>query len=381
MRIGILTFQRAYNCGAALQAWSLRTVLERMGHTVEFPTCNSVGDERRWNCLPSGIYWMTHFLRALRAMLSFVYHFPAHLLSIPCVDIMHARYQTFRKRFLPERDCTPQDFSKYFDIIVAGSDQIWTERIVGTEAPLFFGEWEANGIPLISYAASCGDGEVPETTMNRLRKDLTRFSHISVREAALQKRLEDLTGRSIAHVLDPTLLMSAQDYDEIAEGEVPQEPYLFMYILMREEPYVKAARELAKRLGVRCVIASCYVCTRWKKLPEQVLSISPDRLVQYVRHAKYVLTSSFHGTALSVVFRKPFLSFSFQKRNMTLSRIGSLLHLIGCEERLMCPDRDINEMREILSLPLPDYSSALEHERAKSLAWLESTLVANEIAL
>ena len=180
-----------------------------------------------------------------------------------------------------------------------------------------------------------------------------------------------MSGREIAHTLDPALLMSAQDYGLVADGSVPKEPYLFMYVLFRNDSYLQVARELSRRLGLRCVVAVCYQYSYWRKPPEVVCAVSPDRLVQYVRHAKYVLSASFHGTVLGVVFQKPLLSF-LEKPESGESRSGSLLRLIGCANRLVCPtEKGVEELQQILTAPLPDYSSVLEAERAKSLAWLE----------
>ena len=375
MKIGILTFHRAYNCGAALQAWALRTVLVRMGHTVEF-VYNEACKEKRW-ILPRWEKrgdWRVESFRKLWCMGSFVRHFHWHLLSVPYRDFMRWRYRSFWKRFLPERTCPPSEFHQVFDLVVVGSDQVWNEKICREESPLFFAEWARGNVRLIAYAASTGDGEIPESTARRLQKALPRFSQVSVREKRTQQRLTDLSGREIAHTLDPALLMSAQDYGFIADGPVPKEPYLFMYVLQSNDRYIQVARSLSRRLGVRCVVAVCYQYSCWKKPSEVVWAVSPDRLVQYVRHAKYVLSASFHGTVLGVVFRKPFLSF-LGKPESGESRSGSLLRLIGCEDRLVCSaEKGIDEMQKILTAPLPDYSSILDKERAKSLAWLESAV-------
>ncbi len=376
MRIGILTFHRAYNCGAALQAWALRTVLERMGHSVEFPNCNSVGVSKRWVCFPmcpKGCGLSVRCASFLTGLFTFVRHFPTNVLTIPCLDIMRHRYRRFRERFIPERACVPADFSRFYDVVITGSDQVWNEAIDEEDCPLFFGEWGRGDVRLIAYAVSYGDRDLPVSTVQRLKKDLPNFSSVSVREEHAQKELEDLSGREVFHALDPTLLLSAQAYDGIADGKVPQEPYLFMYVLTSEAFFIQTARDLARRLGVRCVIASCYQSTRWKKPTEMVMSISPDRLVQYVRNATYVLTSSFHGTALSVIFHKPFLSLQM-KRNVSSSRIGSLLHLVGCENRLVCANDSVDDPLPLLTTPLLDYSLDLERERAKSLSWLESAI-------
>ena len=83
MRIAILTFHRAYNCGAMLQAWALKTVLERMGHVVEFPICNHVGETRRW--LYDWVNKEKHGIQLIRSLLGRTF---VNGMSIPAEDIL-----------------------------------------------------------------------------------------------------------------------------------------------------------------------------------------------------------------------------------------------------------------------------------------------------
>ena len=152
MRIAILTFHRAYNCGAMLQAWALKTVLERMGHKVEFPICNHVGEEARWK-----YGWVNRDKRGIQFLRSLLGRFLLNALSVPCEDILRMRYRHFRKVHLPERVCSPGSFSKYYDLVVVGSDQVWSVKHAMSEAPLFFAENIPACVRKIVYAASYGD--------------------------------------------------------------------------------------------------------------------------------------------------------------------------------------------------------------------------------
>ena len=82
MKIAILTFHRAYNCGAMLQAWALRTVLERMGHVVEFPILNHVGERNRWLKL------IDFRKRGMNLIRSFIGRFLLNIFSVPCEDTL-----------------------------------------------------------------------------------------------------------------------------------------------------------------------------------------------------------------------------------------------------------------------------------------------------
>lgn len=376
MRIGILTFHRAFNCGAMLQAWALKKTLERMGHKVEFPTCNHVGETKRWqfvgwqNREKKGLQWIRSIVGRAYVNLCSI---PNNLCSIPCEGILQERYRTFRSMFLPERDCIPADFGKHYDLLISGSDQVFSDVHSAADAPVFYCENKPKNLRAITYAASYGDKPLEGERLARVVKALDNFSAVSVRETMAKDQLSALSTKEIAETLDPTLLVSADDYEEIANGEVPSEPYLFMYTLYTTPFFLDTAKELARRLGVKCIIAPCYQYSRWKAPKGLTYSVSPDRLVQYARHAKYVLAGSFHGTVMGVTFKKPFLSLRGQVDEHE-SRPASLLRKIGCSNRLVNPTTSLDEMERLLREPLPDYSAALDSHRTASLEWLKNAI-------
>ena len=366
MRVAIITFHRAYNCGAMLQAWALKTVLERMGHTVEFPVCNHVGEEKRWQY--EFISRDKHGIRALRSLAG---RFLLNALSVPCEDILRMRYRHFRKVHLPERACTPSDFDKYYDLLVIGSDQVWSTRHSQAEAPLFFAENLPAHIHKIAYAASYGDKPLDDDSIRRVAASLDRFSHISVREPLAHEQLSSLSSRRIDVTLDPTLLLTAKDYDEIATpGKTINEPYLFMYTLSTGSFFIDTAKQLADRLGVKYIIAPCYQYTRYGAVKGLTYSISPDRLVGLARGARYVLAGSFHGTVMGLMFNKPFLSLRAQVDEYE-SRPAALLHMLGCGDRLVNPTTSMCDMEEMLRCAVPKRTyDVLDVKRHESLHWL-----------
>lgn len=368
MRIAILTFHRAYNCGAMLQAWALKTVLERMGHTVEFPVLNHVGEEPRWRP------WFSGFRSGLRWGIDCIRRFEENLLSIPVTDISYSRYRSFRCHYLPERFCSIDELEKHYDLIIAGSDQIWNPVCAREDAPLFRGEGISAAIRKIAYAASMGDNPLQGEELSKVVACLDRFDRISVRERLPVEVLSKFTNRTIDETLDPTLLLTAEDYAEIAGGSVPNEPYLFAYILWTDSFFMNTIRALAQRLGVRCIIAPCYQYSRYRAPKDLTYGISPDRLVQYARHAKYVVAASFHGTVMGVTFNKPFLSLRAQVDEHE-SRPASLLRLTGCEDRLVNPTTSLDEMERLLRTEIdPESVKRLEAARRESLAWLSEAI-------
>ena len=370
MRIAIITFHRAYNCGAMLQAWALKTVLERMGHTVEFPVCNHVGETNRWLYSLSGID-----KKGFGVVKSLAGRFLLNVMSIPCEDILRARYKNFRAANFRERECAPSDFAKYYDVVVIGSDQVWSVRHTKTEAPLFFAETIPAVLRKIAYAASYGDKPLDEESAKQVASSLNRFSAVSVREPLAKEQLSALSDKKIDVTLDPTLLLTADDYAAIETAPTSSsKPYLFMYTLSTAPFFVNTAKVLSRRLGVKCVIAPCYQYTRFGAPKGLTYSISPDRLVGWARGAKYVLAGSFHGTVMGVIFRKPFLSLRAQIDEYE-SRPAALLNMMGCSDRLVNPETSIDRMEELLCAELPSVTyDRLNAKRASSLEWLRGAI-------
>lgn len=376
MRIGILTFHRAYNCGAMLQAWALKKTLERMGHDVSFPSCNHVGETKRFTWLP----WCNRQKRGMAFVIAVVkralynaYSILIKLFSIPCEDISRHRYNSFRRKYLPEVETSPALFKDHYDLLISGSDQVFSDIHSIEDAPLFFCENKPSDLRAITYAASYGDSRLEGERLERVVAALDNFDRVSVRERQAEEQLSALSSHAITEVLDPTLLMSQEDYDEIAYGQVPSVPYLFVYTVYMDPFIIETSRAIAKRLGIKCIIAPSTLYSRWLAPRGMTYSISPDRLVQYARHATYVLAGSFHGTVMGVVFKKPFLSLR-AKVDVFESRPASLLRKIGCSDRLVNPSVSLDEMVHRLTAPLPDYSAALEQAREASLAWLKEAV-------
>ena len=369
MKIGLLTFHRAYNCGAMLQAWALQRVLERMGHTVAMPSCNRVGETPRWR-----LAWTNADKRGFDWIRSLVGRSVVNLLSIPMQDVLIHRYRKFRKAYLNEDVCTPVDFGKRYDVVMVGSDQVWNDQISKDDAPLFFGENLPRFVRKIAYAASCGDELIGGARLARLVSAANRFEAVSVRERLAKNMLCERIDKPISMTLDPTLLLCDTDYDEIASQDYPKDPYLFMYTVSGNPFLFRTARELARRMGVRCVIAPCYQYGCYHAEKGVTYAISPDRLVSYSKHAKYVVAESFHGTIMGVLFNKPTISLR-TKVDQTESRPASLLNALGCGGRVVNPETSLDSMEDLLRTTFSSLAyEKLGRLRAQSIEWIKAAL-------
>lgn len=368
MRIAILTFHRAYNCGAMLQAWALRVVLERMGHMVEFPICNHVGVR---NCLLPYVYRKS----PIRLLISLLYRTVYNGFALFGGKASERRYCAFRRRFLPEREIEVSNLADVYDCAVVGSDQVWSTQHAGVDISLFYGECLPERLYRISYAASYGDRCLTDDERNQLIPCLRRYGAVSVRERVAQDELTRLGVRDVAWVLDPTLLLTAEDYRQAMDDIRAREPYLYVYWVSGGEPLLSTARRLAKCLKVKLIVTPVYIHSKVGAPKGMTLGISPGRLLAYMQQATYVLAGSFHGTVFGLLFKKPFLSFR-ERPDVVESRPASLLNRLGIPERLVTPEVPIEEMVRLLHEPIPEvvYTERLPDLRQQSLDWLKAAL-------
>jgi len=360
MKIGVLTFHRALNCGAMLQAWALKTFLVRAGYDVGF-IANHVGMRRRWHRFPKTG-------SALGRALGCVLAIARNIGSFGCLDVAIKRFGEFQTMHLPEvelHNC---------DAIIVGSDQVWRAELTTEETLLFLGDSIDDNLPMISYAASFGDRPPAEVEAIRLVRSLERYKTLSVREPLVKDVLSAFTKRDIAVVADPTLLIEANEYSHIAADVAPEEPYLFAYAVHATPFFVGTARAAAKRLGLKLVMTAASQYTRWKAPLGLTYGVSPDRMIGYLRGARCVVASSFHGTVLSMLHGKPFVCLREDGVNAK-SRPVSLLLRMGDVRRVVTPQSESTDVDSQLNEPVSaEVLSRLADFRSFSRNWLTHAL-------
>lgn len=370
MRIAVLTFHKAHNCGAMLQAWALKTALECMGHTVGFPDCNNVGVVPRF--YPFSSPWT-----GLRRFLSWLNWLRIHLLSLGSVDGRCRMHMDFSHKHLPEVSVPADALGTVFDAAVFGSDQIWNPiHLDEADAGLFLGETLPGGMPQISYAASRGDVMPPEDWCARLRKAARKFSALSVREAFSGAGLTDRRDRKPVVVSDPTLLMSRNDYLAIAkQHRMRRGRYLLVYTLYPRPFVCECAQKAARALGLPAVIL-CMYQYGLHKCPKNVkIAFGPAEWLAWIRDAEAVISMSFHGTVFAAIFGKPFVSVR-PSQDTSETRVSTFIKAIGESPcRIVSPGIAPEEWLPLLRQGLnPSVEKSLMQMREYGLKWLKSSL-------
>ena len=244
---------------------------------------------------------------------------------------------------------------------LAGSDQIWNFRIPGADARYFlpFAKPEKR----YSYAASFGSDDLPEQAKAWVGQQLSQFRELSLREESGCAIVKELTGREARVCLDPTLLLSREDWDSLTAEETPEEPYALLFLLKYDEELVRAARETAQREGIALrVITAAF-------MPQLGIAAWNEtgvcQWLSAIRHARYVFTHSFHGIVFSLIFGRPFQAALHKGELSTRNgRVEELLSQLQLTAALTEPVQ-------------PEYETlwaCLGPKREASLAYLRSVI-------
>lgn len=231
-----------------------------------------------------------------------------------------------------------------FDVYVCGSDQIWNPEIVNPDKQIdsiFFLSFAPNGTTKISYASSIGHHNFTNDEKKEVEGLLQDFTTISTRESDGQKKLQEiLPNRDIHHVLDPTLLLSKEEWLETLDIKLqePKEKYILLYSVPRTELIKKAVEYFKKKLDMK-VITIDQMLFPLTKVDEHVKDAGPKEFIELYANASFVITDSFHGTCFAINFGKPFVSVSAGKR---ANRIVSLLSLLNINQRLVSTESEFS---------------------------------------
>lgn len=323
MKIGILTFHCAHNYGAVLQCYALQEVLKGMGHTVEVIDYRPDYLRIPYDVISLRRIWSRNPLRLAKRIISETLSFPQRILR-------HREFERFINRYLNLSKSTgiPSDY----DVYVIGSDQIWNSKITNGFDGVYFGyfPFPKGKRKYIAYAASMEAESLDRVAKDYLRKALNNFDAVSVRETHLAALLQPLTDKKISVVLDPTLLADASVWDSFLGSKPLERKYVLVYQVRVDEATMRIANHIASQLGAKVVTISSY--STWKRSKHLYWAESPQAFVNWIKHASCVVTTSFHGTAFSIILNKSFYSLALGSGD---TRSASLLKLVGLEDRMI----------------------------------------------
>lgn len=369
-RIGVLTFHMAHNYGAMLQAYALPTAVQKLGFACEvidyrFPYIDSWSRIERWNDLIEkyGLFWGG--MRFVNRMLHGYYS----------KHNMHIKFDAFERNMIPHSEKIYRSKVELnhmpYDAILFGSDQIWNAALTNGIAEEYIGGFECfAGTRKIAYAASCGTSDFQEESRAVYDDYLKDFYAIGVREEKFQKTLFS-RGYDAKCVLDPTLLLTADDWKKIIpeKKEVHLNNYLLLYAFDEDETIYDLTREYAKKHGLEIVVVAYKEKSAMRGMKVRT-NCGPLEFLSLFFFAKHIVTTSFHGTVFSILFHKDFHCIPHPQYH---ERTDSLLEMFGLE------NHNVNELAAFhdIETDWETVDEMLKNKRTLSISFLESTLLMN----
>ena len=375
MKIGILTFHRAYNYGAVLQAYALNSVLNKKGTDTE--TIDYTPDQflRYYKKIIKPSFSRKYLVSKVKAFLLF------RTISRRC-RVFDQFVDEFIKLSPKKYDIT-SDFANgevIYDVYIAGSDQVWNYSLADFD-PIFFLDFpDASSKKKYSYAASIGKEEIPEDLLDDYHRRLKQFEIVSVREKKDALIVRQLVNKQVILSCDPTLLLTADEWKELIKEE-HQNDYILVYYVIKSKKLLKKAAELSQKTGlkVKCLSSNMAFDSLSGRLTNRYgfgidNTASPIEFLQAILNASYVMTNSFHGTVFSILFHKQFLSSTVRDNGVEICRITNILETLGLEDRKL--EKGIGQIFSTVNWEKVDQSIELIKE--KSVEYLEQIIREND---
>lgn len=372
MRLGILTQPLHDNYGGLLQAYALKTTLERLGHQVEIVNRRrgNIGVKRRIKLFIKRMIGRSSKFPLTEGQQKIISQHTRSFTQKYIVDITKPVYST----------ADLKEIASNYDGFVVGSDQCWRPRYSPKISNYFLDFLDNPETLALSYAASFGvdSWEFTEEQTAVCKSNMHKFNAISVREKSAVELCKRHLGTDAVHVLDPTMLLLKDDYIRLIdqEKEKTSTGRLLHYVLDSSEAKESLIEHIAGRLGYEVFSA------HQKKKPnastikniEDCVFPKVTTWLQAFKQAEFVVTDSFHGTVFSILFNKPFVVVANMKRGK--SRFDSLLDLFGLQDRLIS-NLDEVDKDDVMKLPEIDWTrvnNIVEERREKSLEFLRENL-------
>lgn len=351
MKIGILTQPLHANYGGLLQNYALQQVLLRAGHEVEtidwYPSYNSLRER---------------LYRVKRAMLSVFFPEKYPKLRYRITEEERNVIQRNTNHFIStyinhtEKVSSEEGFitkakEGNYAAYVVGSDQCWRPRYNAFLSSMFLDFVKGEKTKRIAYAASFGTDqwEFTQEKTSICAPLAQNFDFVSVREDSGVKLCKEHLGVNAVHVLDPTLLLTKEDYIHLieAEKEPKSQGTLFNYILDPDSVKSAFINRVAKERELKSfqVLPKCQEETRTKQdVKNHIEDCVFPGVTTWLRaflDAEMTIVDSFHGMVFSIIFNKPFWVIGNANRGM--SRFTSLLKMFHLQDRLL----DANQLQEV----------------------------------
>ncbi|MBN2513668.1 MAG: polysaccharide pyruvyl transferase family protein [Sedimentisphaerales bacterium] len=358
-KVGIISYYKTINYGSVLQAYALQTTIRKMGYGCEHIRYSSG--------------------RSLAFRLFAAIRRPQKALNV----ILSRRttrgllYREFIDQYIVESKHLYRSLNELesannsYETFVCGSDQIWAPNQFNERYYLGFVK-EKN--KKIAYAPSIGLPAIPDALKSRMASLINDIGFLSVREKDGAQLIRELTGIDVPVVLDPTLLLTTEEWLNISKTPNFNEPYILCHFLGKSPKHRELAKCYARATGLKTVVLPFSKCDySWGDIT--LTDAGPREYLGLVHNANIIFTDSYHGMLFSLNLNRPFNVFMRFSESHVLcqnSRIVNILDKFNLWKRLV--KEDVLEIEQEDDIDYHDINSMLDDERKCSIEYLRDSL-------
>lgn len=330
MRVGTITTHTAHNYGATLQAYALCEFINQQGHACEIIDYRPVYSENNYRILKPVKSFQDCLVRGYQLM-----HYSAR-------KKRYDKFISFQKSMmkLSKKSCRDlsdlKDINMDYDVMVCGSDQIWSPELHEFDEAYFL-TYRDDTVTPIGYAPSFGMDVLPTEYNEEIMRRIEGFHHLAFREYTGQEIIKTLLGRDVPIVLDPTFLLNKESWENISSPRIIKEKYVLMYFLSNPGKAAEIAYKKAIKEGYK-VVSIGFSPRNFMKPYKKRYDLGPLDFLSYIQNAEYIVTNSFHGTALSIIFNKNFYVRINRGTKTRNNRIVTLLNELDLTGKMFFDD-------------------------------------------
>lgn len=329
MKIDIITRHSMANYGSILQSYATQKIIEKIGHTSEIINYERL-DEKGTNIAK------TMLKRNEKWNKNKVTRFIYKSMQTPVYSYSYKKFKKYRQKILEQTKLEYnskkmlEDKLPEADIYCTGSDQVWGKVGNVDYDDTYFLEFVPKNKKCISYAASFGKDNITPELRTKLKTYLEKYKYVTVRENNAIKILKE-NGINCEKTLDPTLLLEKEEWNKFIDKAKRKTQYILVYQLHNNDKFEQFVERFAKKEKLPLKRVSVSLLYAKKKGHLEFLP-SPQKFLQLIRDAEYVVTDSFHGTVFSILFEKKFIDIIPAG---TGNRIVTLLQELNLENRIL----------------------------------------------
>lgn len=358
-KVATMTFPNSPSYGASLQMYALYIAIAKLGHDVEVINyINRYMKEEK------------HIHQQVRGLRNSVKKSLTSMLNYP----MRKEFRDFEKKINmhPKKTIHTseelREIADRYSHVVVGSDQVWNPKVTGFDTGYLL-DFCGEDCKKVAYAPSFGVNSLEDEYVKTYAEELLKFDMLSAREKRGRELIHELTGRDCPLVLDPSMLLTKEDWEkEIKKCKNRSEGHIVCFLFNRDQKADDFVKELSAKKGLPVYGIGRHLLTG-RRNKEMTYSgpIGPAKWLDVIHDAEYIVTDSFHGSTFSLIFEKKLyvsLASSTNSRLVTLMNTAGLGHrIIGNHDTALTDDIDYTSVTE-----------NLKTKREESLAYLGRSL-------